>query len=153
MTKLERILVAVDFSPSSQQALVTASFLAARTGAKLDALHVMTPRNLPGGDEVSMLYRGVPGSTLEKYTEAEAQEKLTAFLKSAGIDREARNDEIEPGANAANVIVQMAINGKYDLVVMGTHGRSGLDLMLEGSVAQKVVRHAPCPVVTCRAQG
>jgi universal stress protein A len=112
----------------------------------------VTPRNLPGGDEVSVLSRGVPGSSLEKYTESEAQEKLTALLKEAGIDREARNDEIEPCANAANVIVAAAMNAKYDLIVMGTHGRSGLNLMLEGSVAQKVIRHAPCPVVTVRAQ-
>jgi nucleotide-binding universal stress UspA family protein len=48
-------------------------------------------------------------------------------------------------------ILEVAANGGYDLVVMGTHGRTGLSALLMGSVAEKVVRQATCPVMTVRA--
>jgi nucleotide-binding universal stress UspA family protein len=50
----------------------------------------------------------------------------------------------------AHVIAKVAAEGKYDLIVMGTHGRTGLSHMMVGSVAEKVVRLAPCPVLTYR---
>lgn len=151
MPKIDRILVAVDFSPCSKAAIEHASFLTGKLGASMDLLHVASPNEVRGTDDVSVLLRGVPGSTFEIYNEAEVQEKLTAFVKEAGINRQVRNDEIEQG-DPAEVIVKIAKERGYDLIVLGTHGRKGLRQLLVGSVAQKVSQDASCPVLICHAQ-
>ena len=73
--------------------------------------------------------------------------KYEAELKSSGISLSA--SFCEPG-DPATAIVEFAKGGAYDLVVMGTHGRTGISHALLGSVAEKVVRRAPCPVLTVR---
>src|SRR5512141_1423401 len=143
--KMERILVAVDFSPCSKAAIEQGMFLSARLGASLDLLHVAAPSEVRGGDDVSVLLKGVPGSTLEIYSEKDIQEKLTAFVKEAGLNRQVRNDEIEEG-DPAEVIIQVAKDKAYDLIVIGTHSRKGLQQLIMGSVAQKVAQGASCPV-------
>ena len=150
MPKIDRILVAVDLSPCSKAAIEHASFLASKLGATMDLLHVASPDDARGTDDVSVLMRGVPGSTLEIYNEQEIQKQLTAFIQDAGLQRQIRNDEIEEG-DPAEVIVKMAQERGYDLIVLGTHGRKGLQHLLMGSVAQKVSQSASCPVTICHA--
>src|SRR4051794_14950913 len=120
--KLDKILVPVDMSPYSRAALDYAWFLTAKLGATMDILHIAKPADVRGDDDVAILTRSVPGSTLEVYNEQEIQEELTKFLKSAGIDRKVRNDEIEQGNDPAAMIVKIAAQRGYDLIVMGTHG-------------------------------
>jgi nucleotide-binding universal stress UspA family protein len=148
--KLQKIMVAVDLSEPSKAALRYGQFLAQKLGASLDLLHVANPDKVRGDDDVAVLHRGVPGSTLEINNELEIQRKLTAFLKDAGLDRDVRNDEIEQGDDAAETIAELAEKRGYDLIVIGTHGKSGFKRLLAGSVAQKVVNLAKCPVLTYR---
>ena len=152
MAKIERILVPVDFSASSKAAIQYAQFLASKVGASLDILHVANPSEVRGDDDVAILTRGVPGSTMEVYNEHLIQEKLNAFVKEAGLGRTVRNDEIEEGKDSAELICKVAKERGYDLIVMGVRGRKGLERLL-GTVTQKVSSSAPCPVLTCRGEG
>jgi universal stress protein A len=153
MQKLERILVPIDLSPASKAALQHASFLAKKFNASLDVLHVADPSKVRGDDDVSILHRGVPGSTMEVYAEQETQDALTDFLKDAGLDRQVRNDEIEESKDPAGLIVKFASEKGYDLIVMGSHGtKHGLGRIFSmGSTTQRVVENATVPVLTCHA--
>jgi nucleotide-binding universal stress UspA family protein len=154
MQKIERILVPIDLSPASKSALEHASFLAKKFNAVLDVLHIADPQKVRGDDDVSILNRGVPGSTMEQYAEQETQDALTEFVKAAGLDRQVRLDEIEESKDAAACIVKVAKEKGYDLIVMGSHGtKHGLARVFSmGSTTQKVVESAPVPVLTCHAK-
>lgn len=143
MPKIERILIAINFSESSKHALEYGRFLADKVGAKFDLLYVASEREARGSDDVARLFRGTPGSTLEAYNEQEVEAKMNAWVRDAGLDRPVRNDEIEEG-DPAEVIARIANEGKYDLVAMGRHRRH-----LSGNVVEKVIRHVACPVVVC----
>ena len=73
--------------------------------------------------------------------------ELLGRLEPSELATESRIEAGEP----VDVIVQLAEQTPYDLVVMGTHGRTGLSRVIIGSTAERVVRRAPCPVVTVRA--
>ncbi len=148
MPKIERILIAINFSETSKHALDYGRFLAAKLGATFDLLHVANPREVRGQDDVARLFRGTPGSTLEAYNEQEIEARLTDWVRAAGLDRRVRNDEIEEG-DPAEVIVQIANEKKYDLIAMGHHRRATLGDRVGGGVVEKVIRHAGCPVVVC----
>ncbi|MBF5041123.1 MULTISPECIES: universal stress protein [Myxococcaceae] len=151
MFKVNKILVPLDFSVASQRALKYARALSQQLGATVDVLHVGSEAEMRGLDEVSVLLKGVPGSTLESYNERDAQRALTVLLRDAGFDREVRNDEIEQG-KPGEVIVQRIKDGGYDLVVIGTRGRrKGLSRFV-GSVAMQVVQDSPVPVFTCQPE-
>ena len=149
MPKIERILIPIDFSESAKHALAYGRFLASKFGAKFDLLHVASAREVRANDDVTTLLRSVPGSTLEAFNEQEIQEKLNDWVREAGFGHEVRNDEIEQG-NPAEVIVKMAKEGKYDLIAIGSHGHRTLGERVLGSVVEKVIRLAECPVVVCR---
>jgi nucleotide-binding universal stress UspA family protein len=144
MPQIQRILVPVDFSQQSKQALDYAMFLAQRFDAKLDVLHVWKIAEY-AGDAMVVLTRSEPELTLSTYLRGEADRLLTDFLH--GVPHSKRM--LEEGDPAA-VIARVATEGGYDMVVMGTHGRTGLSHLMVGSVAEKVVRLAPCPVLTYR---
>jgi nucleotide-binding universal stress UspA family protein len=141
-----RILCALDFSDASQAALRTACELARSTGATVTALHVYE----------------LPGHALPPYGFAVAPEVLDSARErmQAALER-ARLEAVSlgaPGVAAAMIddtpwhgIVEYARAGGFDLIVVGTHGRSGLRHALLGSVAERVVRHAPCAVLTVHA--
>lgn len=152
MMKLDRILVPIDFSPSSKRAIEYALFLAGKTGSTVDVLHVAKPDKVRGDDDVAILNRGVPGSTLEQYSEQEIQDQLTEFAKSAGLNRQVRLDEIEESKDVAHCLVRIAKEKGYDLIVMGRHNKRGGLSNLFGSVAHSVSEKAECPVITVRPQ-
>jgi nucleotide-binding universal stress UspA family protein len=90
-------------------------------------------------------------TTLSDQVRLGAETAMREFSKDNGLDgNEAVTCELLPGAPYATILT-VAEQGKFDLVVMGTHGRTGHTHALLGSVAEKVVRHAPCPVLTVRA--
>ncbi|QRK10949.1 universal stress protein [Archangium violaceum] len=144
MSKIHRILVPVDFSETSKRALDYAYFFANRFDAKLDVLHVWRPSEY-AGDEMVVLTRSEPELTLSTFLRNHADQQLSAFLKNVPHSKQM----LEAG-EPAHVIAKVAAEGGYDLIVMGTHGRTGLSHMMMGSVAEKVVRLASCPVLTYR---
>lgn len=138
------ILVAVDFSDCSISAYRAASSLAARFGATLHLLHVVTEplqetwvHFAPGAELVDML----------KACEAKARERLDALSAAGEIARE-RVVVSTVWGNPSDEILKYASEKQVDLIVCGTHGRRGWDRMMIGSVAERVIRLAPCPVLT-----
>jgi nucleotide-binding universal stress UspA family protein len=141
----KRILCPVDFSDASKAALETAADLAKRQGATLTLLHAypVPGYTFPDGSFVAS------SKMLEELAEAakahlDEWKTLATKLGVAGV--EAVTAVGEPAAE----IVAYAKEKGADLVVVGTHGRTGLTHALMGSVAERVVRRAPCPVLTVR---
>lgn len=151
MISIRNILVPVDFSECSREALRQAGDLAKRLGAQLTLLHVWEiPPYIPPEAMV-----GVPGQTaqtLSRTAHAHAEQQMRAFVdeaKTAGMPVDA---ELLETGDPARTIVEVAERGGHDLIVIGTHGRTGFSHLLMGSVAEKVVRRAPCPVLSVRAR-
>jgi nucleotide-binding universal stress UspA family protein len=145
MTRLHRILFASDLSKASSKAFAAALALAKTTRASLTILNVLTPLTpmIPG--------RAVELERLNREMKLESQRRLTeltARAKTSGIRAASVMVEGEP----ARQIVRVARSKRADLIVVGTHGRTGLDKFFLGSVAQRVVTTAPCPVMTVRSK-
>ncbi len=150
MAKIQRILVAIDKTPHSKAALEYALFLKDQVKAELDLIHVCDPSKVRGTDEVAVLTRAVPGSTLEVYNEAEIQRELTEFVKAAGLNREVRNDEIEQAKDVVEMIVQIAVRKRADVIVLGSNEKGRIERLIRGSVVHELVEKSPCPVIVCR---
>jgi nucleotide-binding universal stress UspA family protein len=146
MIELKRILVATDFSESSQFAMRYAQALAETFHASLHVLHVVEDPVVHGWTSVDFnpdlpSYREVLGNA--------AKARLDNVLSEA--DRERFHAELVAKFGSPFVeIVRYAKDQAVDLIVLGTHGRGPVRHMLMGSVAEKVVRKAPCPVLTVR---
>lgn len=145
MTDFKTILVAVDFSDSSDNAFQLALSMAKRFGARLVVLHVINePIDLRG------FY--VPHISYEKLEEeiAEGAEKMMeSFCRQHIDDFSDFESLIVPGMPHDQILEQADSKGA-DLIVLGTHGRTGLDHVLFGSTAEKVVRKSKFPVLTVR---
>ena len=152
MKTIRRILVPIDFSPSSRAAIDLATSLAKdlQPAATIDLLHVFHPPALmPSGLLAIAPDRGGPPLTLEDLARERAEVGLKdarAKLKQSNIESHAHLGIGDP----AQEILTVADQQHFDLIVMGTRGKSGLAHLLLGSVAEKVVRHAHCPVLTVR---
>jgi nucleotide-binding universal stress UspA family protein len=145
---LQRILVGVDYSPCSNAALELAWSFAAMSGATVDVLHVFRPpESVPPEFTISSDQGNRSLTTLLRERAQQDMQALLAQAKHAGIS--IGSALLEDG-DPARCIVERAASGNYDLVVVGTHGRSGLEHLLLGSVAEKVVRHCPKAVLTVR---
>jgi nucleotide-binding universal stress UspA family protein len=146
----KRILVPVDGSPTSIAGLKEAVKLAKNLHAKLCLLHVvdeMVVFNTPDGGidlrpVLDEMRRG--GKRLLR--------KAEKLASAQGVKPESESRE-SAGARVAEVIVERAKRWRSDLIVMGTHGRRGINRMLMGSDAELVVRNAPVPVLLVRAGG
>ncbi len=145
MIKLERILVPTDFSGYSKQAIAYACELAKRFAAELHLLHVV---QFP---IVAAPYTGAVAQAGLR-PEVSARKELED-LQASALDQIARVERMVRAGAPFVEIVRHAKEKEIDLIVMGTHGRTGLAHMLIGSVAEKVVRKAPCPVLTVRPEG
>jgi nucleotide-binding universal stress UspA family protein len=145
MNPFSKILVPVDFSPHSSEGVRLASNIARRYEAALVLVHVYQPVAYPF-PEGFVLY--TPNqmanmlSELRKLLEGAEQEAQSAGAPSV-------SSKLLQGV-VASEIVSTAQDERFDLIVMGTHGRTGIQHALMGSVAEKVVRRAPCPVLTVR---
>jgi nucleotide-binding universal stress UspA family protein len=146
MINLRRILVPIDFSPPARDALVYAAALADKVGAELVLLHVVQDLAVFLPDAVTVTPVALP--PIEELTAA-VREGLTRFMRESQLEGRQVQEEVREGAPHAE-IVSFAEEAAIDLIVMGTHGRGGLRHMLLGSVTEKVVRSAPCPVLTVR---
>lgn len=150
MNAIRKILVPIDFSDGSKAALQMAASFAKTFGASLELFHVWAPPTMVPMPLVVMSSAAEQPMSLEELarTTAGTQMKdLVDPLKQQGLETHARVGIGTP----AREIVELAELGHFDLIVMGTHGRGLVAHALLGSVAEKVVRHAHCPVMTVRA--
>src|SRR5580765_7432542 len=147
MIALKKVLVATDFSEPSDAALAYGRELARSFGAQLVALHVVDDllTRAVGGDGFVFV-----DSELQTNVEAAAQKQINELFSDE--DRTLlRAHGVTVTSNApAFAIVQYGKSHDVDLIVMGTHGRGAMAHLLLGSVAERVVRIAPCPVLTVR---
>lgn len=146
MIQIRNILCPTDYSRCSDEALVRALWLAERYGAALHILHVLLPLEsdphsvkhyLPEFGLVQKQIDQLPGMTQEgKPLKQYADVKITT--------------ETVRGISAASAILEYSADHDIDVIVMGTHGRKGINRLMMGSVAEDVVRMAPCSVMTIR---
>lgn len=136
----DKILFPTDFSSASEQALRWATSLARDSGASITILHVEEPPMAYGGGE---MYVGFDDAA----TKEELRRVLVQVVPS---DHNVAFDHKLLVGDPANAIVHEAEAENADLIVMGTHGRTGLTRLLMGSVAEAVVRRAKCPVLTVK---
>jgi nucleotide-binding universal stress UspA family protein len=148
MKPFRKILVPVDFSAHSARAVQVAADLARRYEGTLELVHVFDPLAYPLPDGYVMFTRPQLDEMFARF-DAELAKYQQAAL-AAGAARV--QTHVRQGPCAAE-ICDYAREGLFDLVVMGTHGRRGLSRVLLGSVAERVLRMAPCPVLTLRAEG
>jgi nucleotide-binding universal stress UspA family protein len=142
-----RILVPTDFSEPSDAALEYARALAEKFCASLHLLHVIEPGYATGAFSNEACVAEAPGAY--EMLVKEAQAKFASRVFPSDRARHRVTTEAMTGVSAAT-IVEYAADQNMDLIVMGTHGRTGLAHLLMGSVAEHVVRTAPCPVLTVR---
>lgn len=142
MTAIKHILVPTDFSDTASRAVEYAKTLADAMGASVHLLHVLQDPFATAGFEAY-----VPPPEYWENIKAHARAKLERVLAAAEWEKLKVSMSLAQGF-PANEIVQCARERGIDLIVMGTHGRGPLTRFLLGSVADKVVRKAPCPVLT-----
>jgi nucleotide-binding universal stress UspA family protein len=146
-----RILVPVDFSTPSEAALAYARMLAARFHGKLQLLHVVEEHLAVPLSEGSEMYVGVSIPERDVLIR-NAEEQLAQRISGDDRGMFAATTKVLYGpGRTADQIVNYAVDEGFDLIVMGTHGRKGIAHVLMGSVTERVVQVAPCPVMTVRA--
>jgi nucleotide-binding universal stress UspA family protein len=146
MIKITNVLVATDFSDASESALNYGREFARTFGARLHVLHVVENAVMwAGGEAVGVDFPRLQAeleagarNTLDRLVTAEDREQLRAIIA------------LRSGSSPAFEIAGYAKAEDIDIILMGTHGRGVMRQLLMGSVAEKVVRIAPCPVLTVR---
>jgi nucleotide-binding universal stress UspA family protein len=147
MIALKKILVATDFSEPSDAALAYGRELARTFGASLTVLHVV--------DNILTRAYGAEGVVLadpelQREIETSAQRQMDALLFDEDRKMLGAVGLVISSNSPSAAIVTYARDTSVDLIVMGTHGRGAIAQLLMGSVAERVVRIAPCPVLTVR---
>jgi universal stress protein A len=146
MITIRRILVPTDFSEHALPAVRYAAELADKFGAELILLHVVPDAVLALPDAV--MPTPTPLADLDALTDA-GKQGLANLIAAEKLEARHPRTEVRIGSASAE-IVAAASDLHVDLVCIGTHGRGGLARVLLGSVAEHVVRQAPCPVLTVR---
>ena len=139
----QRLLAPTDRSPFAEAAVTYARALAARTGAELHVLRVTDDL------DQAVAEHGVTGP-IDMDNPDDHDRWLAALVGETGDVR--RVEAVRVGDDVAAAIVRYATSNDIDLIVMATHGRSGLTNLLMGSIAESVLRAAPCPVLTLRPE-
>lgn len=150
MADFKKILFATDFSENSKWALTYALSLAQKYEARLYILHVIQQPSYPLG-----MYAEISFDAMDKFNRniSDATEKEMKNL----CEKELKGFENYETTIISGVpfmeIIRLAKEKEVDLIVLGTHGRTGLDYVLFGSTSANVVRKAPCPVLSVRLPG
>jgi nucleotide-binding universal stress UspA family protein len=147
--EIRTILAPTDFSRHAETAVRYACGLAERLGAKLHLLHVLTEVMPVGPDP--MLAPVLPPEYYRE-TEEASREALANLLDPSWGSPASVETSVRWGS-PVDMIVDHAAHHPTDLIVIATHGRTGLSHVLLGSVAERIVREAPCPVLTIRDPG
>lgn len=141
------ILIATDLSEPSEPAVEAGAELARRFGARVTLVHVFDPSMLappaaiPSPKRVEETLAREVSAAVRVELERVAREKITGVETAI---------EVLEHRHVASAICEYAQENGVDLAVVGTHGRTGIAHLMIGSVAEKVVRHAPCPVLAVR---
>lgn len=144
MNGFSKLLVPVDFSPVSR-ATIDMALKVLAPGGQLDLLHVWhTP--FPVSADLLVQRPDVPLQRLGDWLEVDAQRAMERVLQEVPLDG-VRCEQHFVGGDPARVIVDRAGQGGYDAIVMGRQGRSAISRWMLGSVSERVVRKAPCPIV------
>lgn len=141
---VKRVLIAVDDSPVAARAGAVGSELARSLGAELAFIHVVDPSDDYGPE------RGVPASDFIASAERDGKQLLGRFLERTGEGTPSPLAFSSVG-KPSQEIVKAAKDWPADIIVVGSHGRGGVKRVVLGSVAEGVMRHAPCPVLVVRA--
>ena len=143
-----RIVVPTDFSDCARGAWEMAKRLSAAAGGELIVCHVF-PEPLRYGQGV---YAGDPASNVQESARGWVKAALDDLVEEARAKGLSARGCLRHGV-AYQEIVALALDERADLIVIGTHGRGGMSRVLLGSTADRVVRLAPCPVLTVRDPG
>jgi len=147
MTQLKRILVPTDFSDHSERAAAYAVELARRYEA--DEIHCVHVSDIPADLlATSAYYMTGPSEQFIEQVREESRKSLEAFARKNFKDRPVKTVFLE--GRPFVEIIRYARENQIDLIVISTHGRSGIKHALFGSVAEQVVRKAPCPVLVVK---
>lgn len=142
--RIKRILVPVDFSEFSEKALAYAQPIATAFGARLDLIYA---------DETNYgeiaTFGPIDTDLLRAQYAEESSSRIKELVKSVRDQGFKCGGKVITG-RAHHVITEAAAEMKSDLIVIATHGHTGLEHLLLGSTAENVVRHAPCPVLSVR---
>lgn len=144
--RFKKVMVADDFSEASRVAVSSGAQMAADSGAELVLVHVWEP--------TAHLYgmAAFPVAFAEDYTE-KAKQSLAASKRAAEeIGARRVSTLVLTGTPWHEIVELLRKDETYDLVIVGTHGRTGLKHVLLGSVAERIVRHAPVPVLAIRTR-
>lgn len=138
--RLEKILAPIDFSTASRQGMRASGQLAATFHAKLELLYVIEPPSLPEWGYVHLEFRDIA-------LRNEATQRLATFATECGVDPAFVGERRVRSGYPENHICLEASERNSDLIVMASNARSGLKHAWLGSVVERVIRHAPCPVL------
>ena len=151
MYRITKILVPVDFSESSRAALDRALVFAERFEAPVEVLHVWeVPQTVR--PDLLVWMEGSDKKPVGEIVADDATRQMDEFLATLAPEQRGRIHARLVDGDPVDTIVEIARTENVDLITMGTHGRRGLSHLLIGSVAEKVVRQAPCPVLTVRVR-
>ncbi len=143
---IRSILVPVDYSDCSAKALALAAELAPTLGAAIDVVHVWE-RPAYVSDDTKVGHGDSARSLVDMICE-NAQSEMDTFTANVKLPPATKLTKRLLAGNPASTLLKELGEGKHDLVVIGTHGRTGLSHLLLGSVAEKLVRLSPAPVLT-----
>jgi universal stress protein A len=143
---MNAVLVATDFGETSNAALVYGRNLARTFGARLHVLHVADAVSATAGEEF------LPGNIEALQVEAveRATQRLEEMLRGPDFAMLQPTAGVRVSGNTTGAIIDYAKEAHVDIIVVGTHGRGPISHLFMGSVAEQVVRHAPCPVLVVR---
>lgn len=147
MFEPKRILVPVDFSACSKRALQFAYGLAAGTKGLVDVFHVWQPPSFVSPD-LLVFDPEADSVSLRDWVRDEATRSLRTFMEETPAPDGVRVEFWLEHGDPADTIERIVDKSHPDLLVMGTHGRTGVARLLAGSVAERTVRRAACPVLT-----
>ena len=157
--EIKEILVPIDFSECTKPTMEYALLFQQRYGARLVLLHVLSKAFEVYATETSpaeglfmhsgdvLIYRGTGGQEVRRDFGMETQWKLKDLVPVSLHDQV--QTEVRVGDPSVE-IVRLAYELRVDMIIMGTHGRTGLSHLVMGSVAERVVRYSPVPVLTVR---
>jgi len=145
MERFQNIVVATDFSEAAELAARTAPLIEGGEGTRVTLVNVVnTPQLDPEAGRVTQ--ESMTNQELEAAVHRHLDEIRSSFLSDIPDVKTA----VLRSGNAADAICEFAVESGADLIILGTTGRSGVARFLIGSVAERVVRHAPCPVMVLR---
>ncbi len=145
MEQIKKILVPIDFSDYSKNALKYAVQFAKQFNAKIYLVYVVEPMIYPA--DFSMGQVAIPSADIDLHSRAEEElKKLSKDIINGSLQVEILIKTGKPFVE----IIETASANDVDLIIIATHGHTGVEHLLFGSTAEKVVRKAPCPVLTLR---